>query len=427
MEKLALHGGKPVRNKPYPPNITTAEEEISAVIQVMKKGVLSDFEGANTKYFMGGEQIKLLEKEWAERFGVKYAVTVNSATSGLYAAIGAAGIGPGDEVIVTPWTMTATAAAILVYNAIPVFCDITTETFNIDPAKLESLINERTKAIMVVHIFGNPADMDEIMRIAKKHNLTVIEDVAQAPLALYHGRLTGTIGHMGVFSLNSNKIIQAGEGGIVTTDDDELANRLQLIRNHAEAAIATGKKVKSLVNMLGWNYRMNEIEAAIARVQLTKIEDLLERRRALVAHLEKQLKKIPGIITPVVKNNTTHSYYRYALKLDPEKISVPAQIFVKALQSEGIDFYPSYDLLYLQPLYQQRIVYGAEGCPFTCHHYTGNVDYSKGICPNAEALGSQVFSTEIVRPPMTISDMDEIVHAFEKIMSNIEHLQKINP
>jgi dTDP-4-amino-4,6-dideoxygalactose transaminase len=425
MEKLALVGGIPVRRKPYPPNVTTSHEEIEVVTAVMTKGILSDFEGANTKYFMGGTEVKRLEKEWTEKFNVKYAISVNSATSGLYAAIGAAGIGPGDEVIVTPWTMSATAAAILVYNAIPVFCDITPDTFNLDPSKLESLINKRTKAIMVVHLFGNPADMDEIMRIAEKHNLVVIEDVAQAPTALYHNKYAGTIGDMGIFSLNSNKIIQTGEGGIITTDDDELANRLQLIRNHAEAAIATGKQVKSLVNMLGWNYRMNEIEAAIARVQLSKLDDLLAKRRALVSHLERQLKTIPGIITPVVKEGTTHTYYRYALKLDPEKIKIPAPLFVKALQAEGMDFYPSYDPLYLQPLYQQKIVFGDRGCPFTCQHYTGKVRYSRGICPNAEALGSQVFSTEVVRPPMTFADMDEIYQAFEKIVANVDQLKTI--
>lgn len=425
MSKLALFGGTPVREKPYPLNITTGEEEKGEVVKVLESGILSVFEGANTEYFLGGEQIKLLEQEWADKFGVKHAISVNSATSGLYVAVGAAGIGPGDEVIVTPWTMTATATAILVYNAIPIFCDIAQDTFNMDASCLEKLITERTKAIMPVHLFGHPADMEEIMKIAKKHDLMVIEDAAQAPTALYKGTYAGTIGDIGVFSLNSNKIIQCGEGGIVVTDNDELALRLRLIRNHAEAVIATGMEVKSLVNMLGWNYRMNEVEAAISRVQLSKLEDLLIKRREFVDYLNEKLKPVKGIITPVVKKGCTHTYYRYALKLDKSKIPIPGEVFIKALRAEGMDFYPGYEPLYLQPLYQRKIVYGNAGCPFTCPYYKGNVDYSPGLCPNAEKLRDVILSTEVVRPPLQFKDMDEIFEAICKVVDNVDEIASI--
>lgn len=422
MSRLAILGGPKVRTRPYPWHVTTDREDVREALRVLDSGVLSVFEGANTPYFLGGKEIVALESEWAERFGVRHAVSVNSATSGLMAAVGALGIGPGDEVIVPPFTMSATAAAILVYNAIPVFCDITDDTFTLAPDALRRVITPRTRAIMVVHIFGHPADMGPIMEIARAHGLAVIEDAAQSPTALYQGRLTGTIGDVGVFSLNSNKIIQCGEGGIAVTNDDELALRLRLIRNHAEAAIATGIKVRSLVNMLGWNYRMNEVEAAISRSQLRKLDGLLAARRALVDHLDKRLGALPGVIVPVVKPGCTHTYYRYPVKLDRRLIPVAAPVFAQALNAEGMEFYPAYEPLYLQPLYQERIVYGDKGCPFTCGHYDGQVSYAPGICPVAERLRDELISTEVVRPPLTTQDVDEIAAAFEKLVTSPDQL-----
>ncbi len=422
MSRLAILGGSKVRQVPYPWHVTTDEEEVQAALRVLRGGVLSVFEGANTPYFLGGEEIKTFEAEWAERFGVRHAVSVNSATSGLMAAAGAVGVGPGDEVIVPPWTMSATAAAALVYNAIPVFADITADTFNLDPEALRKAITPYTRAIMVVHIFGHPADMDPILEVAREHRLAVIEDAAQSPSATYRGRLTGTIGDIGVFSLNSNKIIQCGEGGVVVTDNDELALRLRLIRNHAEAAIATGIRVESLVNMLGWNYRMSEVEAAVSGVQLRKLDRLLGERLVLVEHLNRRLSGVPGIIIPPVKPGCTHSYYRYPLKLDRTIVPVSAAVFARVLNAEGLNFYPGYEPLYLQPLYQHRIVYGDKGCPFTCGHYKGRVSYERGICPVAERLRNEVISTEEVRPPLTVRDLDEMVEAFEKVLGNPDQL-----
>lgn len=421
--KLALHGGVPIRTAKYFPHITTGEEEKQAVLRVLEKGVLSEFEGTNNEYFLGGEQVKLLENEWADKFEVKHAVTFNSATSALYAAIGTCGVGPGNEVIVTPNTMSATATAILVYNAIPVFSDVELEHFNIDADILESRITARTKAIFAVHIFGHPVDMDPLMRLAKKYNLSVIEDAAQSPGARYKGKLTGTIGDIGVYSLNCNKVIQCGEGGMAVTDDDEIAERLRLIRNHAEAVLASGRKFRSLANMIGWNYRMNEIEASIAREQLKKLDELNFKRLDLVNYLNDKLKGLPGLNTPHVRDNSSHVYYRYALTIDPNIIPIKAPLFVKALNEEGMDFYVGYmKPLYLQPLYQNLIGFGDKGCPFTCPLYEGKADYSRGICPNAEKLEDVVISTEIVRPPQTRDDMDEIAAALKKVIDNVEQL-----
>jgi len=418
-----MFGGSRIRERGYPPHATTSEEEKRAVLGVLAKGILSEFEGTNNEYFFGGEQVRSLEEEWARKFNVRYAVSFNSATSALFAAIGACGIGPGDEVIVTPYTMSATATAILVYNGIPVFADVEMENYNLDPLSIEKKITDRTKAIFVVHIFGHPADMDPIMRLAEKYGLKVIEDAAQAPGALYNGRPAGTIGDIGVYSLNCNKVIQCGEGGIAVTDKDDLCERLRLIRNHAEAVIAAGKNMDSIVNMIGWNYRMNEIEAAISREQLKKLDALNAKRLELVHYLNDRLRSFEGISIPNVKQGCTHVYYRYALKLDTEKISIKAPLFVKALNAEGMDFYVSYmKPLYLQPLYQKLIGYGDKGCPFKCPFYNGKVNYKKGICPKAETLDEIVISTEIVRPPQTFKDMDEIVEAIRKVMENSDRL-----
>jgi perosamine synthetase len=423
--QLALLGGKPIRTKSYPIHTTTGKEEIQVAIQVLERAVLSEFEGANNQYFLGGEQVKSLECEWAEKFGVRNAVSFNSATSALYAAIGACEIGPGDEVIVTPFTMSATATAILVYNAIPVFSDVELNHFNLDPSLLTARITPRTKAIIVTHIFGHPADMDPILTIATKHGLKVIEDAAQSPGAIYKDRLSGTLGDIGVYSLNCNKVIQCGEGGIAVTNNEELSQRLRLIRNHAEAVIASGMRVRSLVNMIGWNYRMHEIEAAISREQLKKLDNLNQKRFELVRYLNKKLAGIRGLDLPLERADSTHVYYRYVLKIDLDKISIKAPLFVKALNAEGMDFYVSYmKPLYLQPIFQERIGYGNKGCPFSCPFYTGTVSYQRGICPNAEHLEDILISTEIVRPPQTFADMDEIVLAIEKVISGKEELLK---
>lgn len=425
MSQLALLGGTPVRTKAYPVHRTTGEEEKAAVLRVLERGVLSAFEGTYNEYFYGGPEVRGLEEEWAARFGVRHAIAVNSGTSGLFAAVGAIGVGPGDEVIVTPFTMAGSVAAILGSNAVPVFADVEPDTFNLDPAAVERALTPRTKAIMVVHIFGHPAEMDPLLAIAKKHCLRLIEDAAQAPGALYHGRPVGTIGDIGVFSLNCNKHIQCGEGGVVVTNHDELAKRIRLIRNHAEAVIASGMPVESLVNMLGSNYRMTELEAAVARCQLKKLDGLLAQRLELVHELNRRLQNIPGLRLPVVRPNCTHVYYRYAIGLDRAVLPLSASDVVRALHAEGLEFSVGYmEPLYLQPLFQHQIVFGGRGCPTKCPWYEGTASYAEGLCPTAERLGEVMISTEIVRPPQTCADMEEIRGGFLKLL---EHQDELAP
>ena len=429
MSQLAIKGGTKVRNTLFPAYITVGMEEERAVMEVLRSGVLSRFLGTWHEDFYGGPQVRALEAEWAEYFGVKHAIAVNSATSGLYCAMGATGVGPGDEVIVSPYTMTASAAAILVYNAIPVFADIEEDYFCLDADSTEAKITTNTRAIIVVDIFGQPYDAERINTIAKRYNLLVIEDAAQAPGARYKGKYAGTLGDIGVFSLNYHKHIHSGEGGIVVTDNDELAEKVQLIRNHAEAVVE-GMGRSNLVNMLGFNYRMTEVEAAISREQLKKLGPLLSARRENVAYLEESLSTIPALVMPEVRSGCDHSYYAHALKFKREIAGLSRETFVDAVRAElmpaelrekeGVTLGSGYvKPLYLEPLYQQQIVYGDKGCPFSCAFYQGKVDYSAGLCPVCEKMHYQELIThEFMRPSMCREDLNDVVKAFLKVWEN---------
>ena len=236
-DSLAILGGTPLISEQFPPYRSIGKEEVDAANRVLRSGVLSAFIGAPGPGFFGGPEVQKLEREAAERFGVSHVVAVNSWTSGLVAAIGAIGIAPGDEVIVTPWTMVATATAILHWNGIPVFSDIDPHTFNIDPTAVEAAITSRTRAILCADIFGQSADIPALRKIADRYSLRLITDTAQAPGAFLSDRFAGTTADIGGFSLNYHKHIHCGEGGLLVTNDDKLSQRLKLIRNHGEAVI----------------------------------------------------------------------------------------------------------------------------------------------------------------------------------------------
>lgn len=424
MIELAVNGGKPVREEPFPPYVTIGEEEKRAVAEVLDSTVLSKFLGTWSPNFYGGPRVQRLEREWSEYFGVKHAISVNSATSGLYAAVGAAGVGPGDEVIVSPYTMTASVTCALVYNAIPVFADIDPDTFCLTTESIRHVLTSRTKAIVVVDLFGHPADMDGIMELAREHDLVVIEDAAQAPGALYQGRYAGTLAHMGIFSLNYHKTIHTGEGGIIVTDDDTLVERLQLIRNHAEVVVKN-KGVQNIINLLGFNYRMTEIEAAIGSEQLRKLENLVISRVNAADFLTEHLGRLPGITPPVVRPEVQHGYYVYAIRYNPTKVGIPREQFVAALNAEGIPMNEGYvEPIYLEPVYQQRIAYGKTGCPFSCSHYKGKVSYERGICPIAERMHfEELMYTDVCHAGVTPEDLEDVVNAFHKILGNLDEFK----
>jgi dTDP-4-amino-4,6-dideoxygalactose transaminase len=429
MTTLALFGGEKVRKVKFPAYRPIGKEEEDAVLRVIRSGVLSKYLGCWHEDFLGGPEVRALESEWAAYFNVKHAIAVNSATSALYCAVGATGIGPGDEVIVSPYTMSASATAPLIYNAIPVFADIEEDYFCLSPESVEKRITERTKAIIVVDIFGQPYDADRINAIAKKYGLYVIEDCAQAPGAEYKGKRAGTLGDIGIFSLNYHKHIHTGEGGILVTDNDDLAEKLRLIRNHAEAVVEA-KGFATLVNMIGFNYRMTEIEAAIAREQLKKLPDLIEGRLKNIEYLTNKLKNITCLEPTRIRPECKHVFYVHPIKFNAAVAGIHRDRYVEAVkaelmpielrESEGIKIGCGYTKpLYLHPLYQQRIAYGKSGCPWACDKYSGKVDYSKGICPVTEKMYEDILIThELMRPGMSKQDLDDVVSAFNKVWEN---------
>jgi len=434
LNSLAILGGPRVRENPFPPYKVMGEEEARAVQGVMETGILSRYLGTWHRDFYGGPQVQAFESEWGNICDVKHAMAVNSCTSGLYAAIGAAGVGPGDEVICSPYTMVASATAPMIFNAVPVFADIDTGTYNLTAETIRSCITPRTKAIIVVHILGQSADMDPIMALAEEHGLIVIEDCAQAPFIKYKGRPVGKLGHMGVFSFNYHKHIHTGEGGMVTTDDDDLAERVQLIRNHAEAVVE-GKGVSNLVNMIGFNFRLGEIEAAIGRAQLIKGPQLIAQRQDNVRYLEDNLQGLRGLSMPVLSDGCGHAYYVHAMKYDASETGVSRDLIVQALKAElpvttlregeGTLIGQGYAKpIYLIPMFQKMVGYGDVQCPFKCPHYEGTAEYKKGICPNAEeAHFETLIFHELMRPGMTRKDLDDVIQAFHKVFDNIDELQ----
>lgn len=412
---LALFGGNKTIDKYLPRYNPIGAEEAQAALKVVESGVLSQYLGSWDDDFFGGPKVREFEANCSEFFGVRHAVTVNSWTSGLIAAVGAIGIEPGDEVIVSPWTMCASATAILHWNAIPVFADIERETFNLDPKSVEANITPQTKAIMAIDIFGHSADMDALMFLANKYDLKVISDTAQSPGALYKGKYAGTLAHVGGYSLNYHKHIHTGEGGILVTNDDDIAERLQLIRNHAEAVVED-KGVSNLVNMVGYNFRLGEIECAIGIEQLKKLPHIVSYRQNLSTRLTEGIRSLPGLQPPIVKEGCTHVYYTYPIILDTQIINYSSEFLQDALRAEGVPVRTKFTNIHLLPLYQHKIAYGSSGFPWTSDICKREVTYSKGICPVAESLNESDFLLlSMCIYDFTESDIDLLISAFHKV------------
>jgi perosamine synthetase len=422
MSKLALLGGSPAINRPLELYKSIGIEEEKAVAEVMKSGCLSGFIGAWCDEFNGGPVVKKFEKSWAQKFGVKHAISVNSNTSGLIAAVGAVGVGPGDEVIVPPWSMSATAMAPIFYGGIPVFADIEDEYFCLDVQSVIENITSKTKAIIVVNLFGHPAELKQLRILADKHGIKLIEDNAQAPLATEDGVIAGSIGHIGVFSLNYHKHIHTGEGGVCITDDDELAMRLKMIRNHGENVV-DAVEMNNIDNIVGYNFRMTEMSAAIGICQLDKIENLVDGRIALSKKLSEAIKGLPGIIPPAVRNGCSHTYYLWAARFDENTVGVSRDVFAKALVAEGCPVSTGYvKPLYLLPMFQRRIAIGSQGYPFSLT----DRQYAGGLCPVTEHLYyKELLEFEICSYQLADKDMDYVINAFHKVYENKDDLAGI--
>jgi len=423
---LALFGGNPVVKNCFKPFNHIGIEEKNAVLEVMESGVLSKFLGVWHDDFFGGPKLRQFEKLFAEKFKVKHAIAVNSSTSALISAIGAIDIQPGDEVIVSPWTMCASATAILHWNAIPVFADIEPHTFNIDPESIRKNITKKTKAIMAVDIFGHSANINSLKEIAIEHDLKIISDTSQSPGALYEGNFAGTITEIGCFSLNYHKHIHTGEGGVLVTNDDELCERLQLIRNHAEAVVEA-KGYKNLSNMIGYNFRLGEIESAIGLEQIKKLSRIVKRRQEIANILSRGLKDLEGLNVPLVRENCTHAYYVYPLTIDSDKLEIKSKLISKALAAEGIEGFSSkYVNLHLLPIFQEKIAYGKGGFPWNSELCDRNINYDYGICPVAEGMqDNKYLGFSMCLNDLSNQDAENIVNAFHKIWSNLDLLRNI--
>lgn len=423
---LAIRGGTPVMKSLLPEPHNIGAKEIAAVVRVMKKGPLSGFLGTHSPRFHGGEQVRKLESAFAKKFKMKHAVSFNSATTALHGAIVALGIGPGDEVIVPPYTMSASATAVLINGAVPIFADIDEKTFCIDPASVEKRITPYTKAIMVVNLFGQAADFGKLVPIAKKYNLKIIEDNAQSPGAQWRGKYTGTIGDIGVFSLNVHKAVQTGEGGLLVTNDPTYAFRAQLCRNHGESVVDEMPNYTA-GPIFGSNYRMSEVTAATALVQLSRMDDLTKKRQQLARHLEKALAaaRIKGLTSAYTAPGNTHVYYRYALKVDEKKLGITRDQLVDAMAAEGFGMSKGYvKPIYLLPLFQERKAFNQTHFPFENNYYKGKPDYAKGLCPVVERMYEKEFTlTDVCQHPRTKRHVDMFVQALKKVLVHKDELQ----
>lgn len=383
------------------------KEELDAATKVISSGVLSSFVGSWSPSFHGGEQVQALEREMQDFFGVKHAISVNSWTSGLIAAVGALNLEPGDEVIVPTWTMSATATAILVWNCVPIFADIDENTFCISTESVRKLITPRTRAVIAVDIFGQSSDIESLKHICSKFDLKLISDSAQAPNAKRGAKFAGSMADIGGISLNYHKHIHSGEGGIIFTNDAEYALRMKLVRNHGEVVLAempANERPKNTAGIIGYNFRMGEIEAAIARQQLKKLDALTKRREDVAIRLIQGLNKLEGMRLPKVDEKNSHVYYMFPIVLKDRALELGRELICSSLEANGL--FPverGYENLHLLPIYRKRNAYGKSSIPWGLNDFFNPENYSKGSCPVAEDLNSK----SLFLIPLCVYEMDD--------------------
>lgn len=421
-QDLAILGGTPVLRRPLAEINNIGRNEISAALKVLRTGKLSCFVASNTEEFLGGPWVDKLEKCFSSYFSRNYAVSMNSATSALYAAVYALGIQQSDEVIVTPYTMSASATAVLACSAVPVFVDVNVNNYCVDADKIEEAITKRTKAIIVVHLFGNPAEMDKIMRLAKKYRLSLIEDCAQSPGAKYQERFTGCFGDVGVFSLNRHKTIQTGEGGVAVTDSKDIAFRLRLIRNHAEAVLDQMPAVRT-PNLIGWNYKMTELEAAVGAEQIKKLDRLNLLRIRNADYLDNEISRFDWIVLGKKEKKNKSVYYRYPFRFIRKALGIRRSTLASAMFAEGFALNEGYvKPLYLQPVYKRT---RNKNAPYLAQLYNSGIKYVKGICPVAESLHrDELLLSNLTHLARSEYDIDNFISALRKVEYNVTALKR---
>ena len=424
--KLAINGGQPIVPeglKKAWPKIT--QEDKDAVLGVLERNIFTGEEH--------GPEANALEQEWAEFNGSKYAMAFNSGTAAIHAALFAAGVGPGDEVITSAFSFAGSFQPILQQHAIPIFVDVDPRTYNIDASQVESKITDKTKVLLPVHIHGLPADMDEILALGKKHNLIVIEDACQAHGATYKGKMAGTIGDFGCFSLNATKNLPGGEGGLANTDNEELLARAKLIRTFGEkVGQETDRFRPYYCYTIGWNYRLQEMPAAFARSQLKRLQASNDNSRRNGDYLTQELSKIEGLVPPHIPSDRTTVYHKYRIRFDLKALglSMPAIEFrdklLDAVRAEGmIANLWHYKPLTSNPIFQKLDVGLGDGYPWSSSHYGRDISYNPEDYPNA----AEVLDTSIIvnseRYPIFAQDvelMEHYVAVFRKVFDNLDEL-----
>lgn len=408
MSDLAIDGAGKVRTTPLP-NVsdisgrTFGEDEIANLTEVINSGRLFRF---------GGKFVEKFEQDFAALMGVKHAIAVTSGTAAIHTALGALNSDIAKEMITTPITDMGTIAPIMLQNCIPIFADLDLEYFDLLPESIEAQITDKTAAIIVVHLFGQPANMDAILEIGRKHNIPVIEDCCQAYMAKYNDKLVGTMGDIGCFSLQQSKHISSGDGGIVVTNDDELARRARLFM---DKGWPRGGDVRQY-GFLGVNYRMNELSGAVASAQVGKVDDTVQRRRAAAKAMTEKLESIPGIVVPKVREGCEHSWWLYPFMIDDNAFSASPKEFAAAVTAEGIGVGHGYigQPIYMCQIMQEKATYGKSQCPFSCPHYGKELEYKPEDCPN---------TLEILRRLLILPcnenfrgrDIDDIYNAVAKV------------
>lgn len=412
VEKLAIEGGEPVRRDPWPRRVQFGEEELNAVAEVVRDSMRD----SGKLWRKGGTRTEEFEAEFAKFYGSKHAAASSSGTASIHLAIAACMLEPGSEVITSPITDVGTVTPILFQNLVPVFADVDPETLNIDPEAVARSVTEKTRAIVVVHLSGLLCDMDPIMELTEKHNLIVIEDCAQAHAAAYKGRMAGTMGDLGCFSLMVGKhMTSGGEGGMTITDNEELwRNAMMFARN----MFTPWTTIRFDILFPVLNYRMTELQAAIGLVQLRKLPRIVAQRRRLCNRLAKSISHLETVRPAKVLKGTKPSYWFFMLHLNADSVTVDVDKFAEALRMEGIPFGAKYTgaPMYEYQFLKTRRTYGTSQCPWVCNLYGKTINYANS-CPNAEkALGTVL--TINVHESCTEREIEDTVKALEKVEAN---------
>ncbi len=363
-----------------------------------------------------GRMVKRLEEKFAEVFGVKYAISHVNGTPTMHSALAAAGVGPGDEVIVPPLTMSSTSFVVLHANAIPVFADIDADTFNIDPVDIERKVTPHTKAIIPVALYGLSADMDAIMEIARRHNLVVIEDDAECFLGYYKGHVVGSIGHMASFSFQSSKQMTSGEGGMIITNDEGFADKVRQFSGLGYAMLKgeadKGRITKDVIQdpeyerhvALGWNYRMSDLCAAVALAQVERLAELVEQRIKVARLYDEVVRGCRWLVPQKVPEGYKHSYWTYVLKLESDGQFSWYDFRRKYMEFGGDGIYAAWQLTYLEPAFREHRFH-ANGCPICCPHYQGQAqEFKRGLCPVAESIQPKLLQFKTNYMDMDIAE-----------------------